>query len=247
MSTAKQTLKHHLQTRVNYLVNDSRTFLWAKLVHRETFEKQQGIGGGNFLIVIGDFACLDLLSKIYWILSKDPNEYPFIDKNAQKEFKKQAEKIKEEVDKNNFDLFFKYCTQGLRVGFQINEKEAFVNLISALYRDGIDLGLKDDRRMIEKVWNDLRTSFSHYAVPGSGNVAAFIGDAKGQAFGEIIENIAGIQTPPFIIEQSGEVTTISDLLNQYLEHINKWISNKIDVASEKQVAACLKEIKLFSI
>lgn len=245
MSTAKQTLKYHLETRINYLIEDSRTFLWAKSVNGGAFNQQKGIGGGNFLIVIGDFACLNLLSKIYWILSKNPDQYPFIDKVIQKEFEKQAKDIKKEVDKVEFELFFKYCNQGIKVGFQINEKEAFMNLIIDLYKDGIDLGLKDDRQMIEKAWDDLRKSFTHYATPGGGKVGAFTGDSfNGQTFDQIIKKIKKTKTQPFVIEESKEIIVISDLLNQYLERICNWLSKKIYAASENQVANALKEIKL---
>lgn len=247
MSTAKSTLKHHLESRVNYLVSDSRTFLWTRIVNKETFEKQKGkgIGGGNFLIVIGAFACLNLLSKIYWILSKNSDNYPLIDKLTQREFKKQAKDIKREVGKSKFELFFKYCSQGIKVGFQINEKEAFVNLVSDLYKDGINLGLKDDGRMIGKAWDDLRKSFAHYATPGGGKIGAFVGNSMGnESFEDLIKKMGKTKASPLHIEQDKEIIVSSDLLNQYLERINNWLSNKIDNASEVQVANCLKEIKL---
>lgn len=245
MSTAKSTLKYHLETRINYLVGDSRTFLWARLMNKETFEEQKGIGGGNFLIVIGDFACLNLLSKIYWILSKNSYQYPFVDKLTQKKFKEQAKNIKQEVDKSKFELFFKYCSQGVRVGFQINEKEAFVNLVRDLYRDGINLGLKNDKRMIEKAWDDLRKSFAHYATPGGGQIGAFVKNGmKKESLEDFIKEMEKTKVSPLHVKRNGEIIVFSDLLNQYLERINNWLSNKIDTASEMQVGDCLKEIRL---
>lgn len=245
MSTAKSTLKHHLKTRIDYLVGDSRTFLWARLVNKEPFEKQKGIGGGNFLIVIGAFACLNLLSKIYWILSKNSDKYPLIDKLTQKKFEQQAKNIKQEVDRSKFELFFKYCSQGVKVGFQINEKEAFVNLVSDLYRDGINLGLKDNRGLIGKAWDDLRKSFAHYATPGGGQIGAFVGGSMWNgSLEDLVREIEKIKAPPLYIKQGEEIVVVSDLLNQYLERINNWLSNKIDVASEAQVTDSLKEIKL---
>ena len=245
MSTAKSTLKYHLKTRINNLIGDSRTFLWARFMNKDAFEKQKGIGGGNFLIVIGAFACLNLLSKIYWILSKNSDQYPFIDKLTQKKFEEQAKDIKQKIDKSKFELFFKYCSQGVKVGFQINEKDAFVDLVSDLYRDGISLGLKDDRRLIEKAWDDLRKSFVHYAAPGGGQIGAFVSDSMwNKSFEELIKEMEEIKASPLHLKQDKEILVSSDLLNQYLERINNWLSNKIDAASEKQVTDCLREIRL---
>jgi len=248
MSTAKQTLKYHLETRINYLVSDSRTFLWAKFVHKKTFDKQNGIGGGNFLIVIGNFACLNLLSKVYWLLSKNPDDYLFVSKETKKEFENQVKDIRRKLDKDRFELFLKYGFQGIRLGFQINEKVAFVNLVSDLYKDGIDLGLKDEKIIIERAWDNLRISFSHYAVPGGGKIAAFVKDKKDnmrtETFNEIVESLEKTNMPPFLIEKNGDIIVLSDLLNQYVKRINNWLSSKIDAASEVQVAACLKEIKV---
>lgn len=244
MSTAKQTLKHHLEWRINFLIGDSSTFLWAKSVNGDIFFKQKGIGGGNFLITLGSFACLNLISKIYWILSKNPDDYPFIDKVAKKDFYKQKEAIKKKLGKHQFDLFFKYCSKDVREGFQINEMEAFANLVSILNKDGIDLGLGNDKRIIMKAWDDLRNQLSHLAAPGSKIAAASEDYTKGKDLANIVKKLKKDFKSPFLIKQNGEVIVHADLLNQYLTGINKWLSKKIDTAIEEKVVDCLKEMRL---
>jgi len=72
-------LGNYIESHVSLLLADIETFIWLKLDKKDDYDSasnKYGIGGGNFLSVIGLFSILDFLSQIYTIarLGKIPKK-----------------------------------------------------------------------------------------------------------------------------------------------------------------------------
>lgn len=244
----KRSLKEHLDFRVGALVNDSRTFLWVKCHHGAKFSegKNPSIGGGNFLITLGSFAALNLLAKIYWILSKDSKDYPFIDIEVKSKFSEQKKRLKDLMKNhiNEFNIFFEYCGADLREGHFIREKHAFYKLVKDLHKDKIDLGLGEDENTINKIWEDLRNSPAHIAIP-QGKVGGVYPSNQVHWRSSVLKDLERQYKTPFI-KQNGETFPVAELLNEYVLKIKEWIFMKIDSQSipEQKIRECFKLLKI---
>lgn len=244
-TSLKQSLKKHLDDRVGALVNDSRTFLFLKCYRGAKFfeGKNPPIGGGNFLIILGAFAALNLLAKIYWILSKD---YPLIDIEVKTKFFEQKKLLKDSIKdhKNKFNIFFEYCGADLREGPFIREKHAFYELVKDLHKDEIDLGLGEDEDTINKIWDDLRNSPAHIAIP-QGKVGGVYPLNQVHWSPSVLKDLEKQYKTPFI-KQNGETLPVAELLNEYVWKIKEWIFMKIDSQSisEQKIKYCFKLLEI---
>lgn len=242
MDSLKGSLKYHLDFRIGALTNDSRTFLWVKCYQGRGFYngKEPPIGGGNFLITLGAFACLNLLAKVYWILSRDQKDYPLIDKEVVREFSTQKRKIKELVKEHGdeFNIFFEYCSQDIRKGYFIREKRAFYCLVRDMYRDKINLGLGTDEEIVNKIWDDLRNAPSHRAVPA--REIGGVSPSKPMEWNfSVLDSLEKVYRTAFV-KKDGKIIVIAELLNEYVLKIKEWIFKKIDSqTSEDKIKACL--------
>ena len=70
MEPDREELKNLIEQRT-WMVNDARLFTWAKCAGRLKQLEGIGIGGGNFLMVLGLFSVLNFLSKVYYLLHDD--------------------------------------------------------------------------------------------------------------------------------------------------------------------------------
>lgn len=101
-----------ISERVKFCVNDCNTFLFAKTnIEAKNYAESSLIGGGNFIVLLASFACLDLLSYINSILDAsnkelwNKDEITELGKEKSKlsaNFKKIIRLPKENELKNNF-------------------------------------------------------------------------------------------------------------------------------------------------
>jgi hypothetical protein len=114
------------------------------------------LGGGNHLSLIGQFAILNFISKIHFILNKGRGAYIGSDKVT------KVQELKRNAPSN-----VRRYVRVPRLG-EVNEKDAFVLLVLEYPKD---VGIPKVKDKIEKVWDDLRNKISHLATIEVDNVA----------------------------------------------------------------------------
>lgn len=138
------------------MLNDVNSFIFLRSKTGLATLQQYKLGGGNHLSLIGQFAILNFIAKIHFVLNKGSRAYIGSDKVTEiKELKKSAP--------SNVKKYIRVPRLG-----EINEKSAFVLLVFEYPKD---IGLPKVRDKIEKVWDDLRNKISHLATIEVDNIA----------------------------------------------------------------------------
>jgi len=138
------------------MLNDVNSFIFLRSKTGLPILKEYKLGGGNHLSLTGQFAILNFISKIHFVLNKGGKAYVGFNK---------VTKIK--ALKRNAALNIRGYVRVPRLG-EINEKEAFVLLVLKYPKD---IGIPKAQNKIEKVWDDIRNKISHLATIEVDNVA----------------------------------------------------------------------------
>lgn len=68
----KKEVQSYIINGVKNITNDSRSFLFLRIIHTDDINnKELNIGGGNLLIAMGNFTIFEYLAKIYYGLTND--------------------------------------------------------------------------------------------------------------------------------------------------------------------------------
>lgn len=138
------------------MLNDVNSFIFLRSKNGLSILEKYKLGGGNHLSLIGQFAILNFISKIHFVLNMGKGAYVGSDEVSKiKEIKKSSQ--------SNVRKHIRVPKLG-----EMNEKEAFVLLILKYPKD---IGIPKVQAKIEKVWDDIRNKISHLATIGVDNVA----------------------------------------------------------------------------
>jgi len=138
------------------MLNDVNSFIFLRSKTGYKILEEYKLGGGNHLSLIGQFAILNFISKIHFLLNKGTTAYvgpAEVDKIT---------KLKRGAPSN-----VREYVRVPRLG-EINEKTAFVFLILKYPKN---IGIPKVQNKIEKVWDDFRNKMSHLATIEADNSA----------------------------------------------------------------------------
>jgi hypothetical protein len=138
------------------MLNDVNSFIFLRSKTGYKILEKYKLGGGNHLSLIGQFAILNFISKIHFVLN-----------NGTKAYVGSCEVEKITKLKKGTALNVRKYVRIPRLG-EINEKRAFVLLI---FKYPKDIGIPKVQNKIEKVWDDLRNKMSHLATIEADNSA----------------------------------------------------------------------------
>lgn len=138
------------------MLNDVNSFIFLRSKTGLSILREYKLGGGNHLSLIGQFAILNFISKIHFVLNKGRAAYIGSGKVT------KIQELKRSAPSN-----IRNYVRVPRLG-EINEKEAFVLLVLEYPKD---IGIPKVQYKIEKVWNDIRNKISHLATIEVDNVA----------------------------------------------------------------------------
>lgn len=217
---AKNKLKNIIKS-ASLMLNDVDTFLLMRsefIKNFEEFEISHGIGGGNFLSLIGQFAIINFLSKIYCILKK--GESAFISQKQIDEWKELKDKLKKK-EPGFWEEIKKYYEKNKpRLG-EMNESEAFV-----LFINDCPVKILANKKDTEKIWKYFRNKISHLALP-KGKVATT--KFYKYSFLEAKESVKK-SNEAAIKDNICDV----DLLNYRIKEAIEWLENEIDKRKNRQ-------------
>ncbi len=138
------------------MLNDVNSFIFLRSKNGLPILEKYKLGGGNHLSLIGQFAILNFISKIHFVLNMGRKAYVGSDKVA------KIRGIKRSAP-SNVRRYIPVPKLG-----EMNEKGAFVLLVLKYPKD---VGIPKVRDKIEKVWDDIRNKISHLATIEVDNVA----------------------------------------------------------------------------
>lgn len=156
--TTEDFITKHIKNSL-MMLNDVNSFIFLRSKKGLPILNEYKLGGGNHLSLIGQFAMLNFISKINFVLNKGGSVYIGSDKIE------NVRKIRKDTPAN-LRKYIRIPKPG-----EMNEKDAFVFLI---FKYPIDLGIPKQKEKIEKVWDDLRNKISHLATIEADNVAVAV-------------------------------------------------------------------------
>lgn len=215
---SKIILKGEIHWRVEFVVNDCRTYIFVRQDKDEWYSTHKPpMGGGNFLMAHGLFSALNFMGKIYAHL-KHREGYFYTQQNVD-DVKSTVRKLKsaevlkaiQEVDPtlNLKQLLASSAPTRWkpgRTGECIDETSVFKIFYSA-FRPEIDLGFPEDKS--NEVWNSFRNRLSHMAAPR-----------------KVIES--GGDPPTAFRTENDEWRVNVDRLTEDLILIEEWLARQID-------------------
>lgn len=229
------------------MLNDTNSFIFLRSEGLNLFKKYS-LGGGNLLMVIGQFAVLNFLSKVYAVASRGEKAY-----KTEEDVRKYLEII-ENLKQNNSEVLSKlkkYCKKP-NLG-EVNETMSFIELVKD-YPENI--GIPREETIIKKVWEDFRNKISHIATIANGNSAFVFEFQKNDSFNQAKRFIEKTNEKPFYIltkdeknkmrkeiiadnNKKGIATSTSaiagatynqirpDILSRDIRKIMRWLINRI--------------------
>jgi hypothetical protein len=166
----KEGVINELDTRVNFMVNDCRTFYSAK-----TCRFNCCIGGGNFLSILGGFSLINLLSKVNNIL----NDGKAWDEREIVAIKTEGSKLAK-----GFKKHFHIPKVG---NLKKNETDCFVELFMDT-KSRIPWGFTTTQDA-KKIWTAYRNKLTHIASPALSASALRPQDIVGVDFNKLVNAI----------------------------------------------------------
>lgn len=238
----KKQLTEHIKVRVEMLVNDCRTFIYAKtkMANDHELEEAEWPGGGNFLCTLGAFSILNLLSKINEVLDGgDINKKTDLDR-IKSEFSTFKKKFPDHAN-----LLKHLIVAGFAGNTAKSEKSCFIKL----YKDTktfINWGFskKEDAG---KFWDAFRNKLSHVALPANAVAAFSPHDIKNKNYLNIVSRESRSKSPIFGPNGINDRKEIIDALavERLVENINKiseYIVAKVDKCSDQKTIDNISEI-----
>lgn len=185
-----------IENTCGLMINDTYSFVFLRS-EGLNYLKEHSLGGGNFLMIIGQFAVLNYLAKTYSILCS--GEVVYVTQEDVKEF----ENIREDLKINHSEVWkkIKKLLKKPRLWDFINETEAFVKLI---FDYPGDLGIPKNDESMMKVWNDYRNKLSHIASIGNNNISVTLEYWDQKTYIEAKEFLENENGKPFSISSKEE-------------------------------------------
>jgi hypothetical protein len=237
--TAREVLQREVAKRAEWIINDCRTFFRVRhdklKWYQESIASSLPLGGGNFLMLMGQLNVIGLLAKVYLHLAC-PDEFATdADVRAVKEAKKEiVEKLpllKIVVKENR--------TQWRPPRpYECNEEKAFRKLTVAM-AEKVDLGIIGSSAT--DVWKQLRNNLTHMAWPeGSVAVCQFPFNSRDA---EIEIDKLG---PPFRYLEDRRIWQCNvDRLNLMIPRVVAWLLEEIRACpNDDRVEAALRWMRI---
>ncbi|KKQ85821.1 MAG: hypothetical protein UT54_C0061G0004 [Candidatus Daviesbacteria bacterium GW2011_GWB1_39_5] len=185
-----------IENTCHLMLNDTYSFVFLRSEGLK-YLKKHSLGGGNLLMVIGQFAVLNFLAKVYVVVRNGTKSY-VIEKDigAYEESITNIKKKYPEIWK----VVRKYC-QKPRLWEVKNETEAFVRLILDYPED---IGISKNEDAVKKVWRDFRNKISHIATIANGNMSLTFEFQKGQDFEYARKFLENVKQKSFFIRNQEE-------------------------------------------
>jgi hypothetical protein len=228
MTPAKGRLQEETKMRVEYLVDDCRTFFKVRHDHGDWLhgEHDKALGAGNFLTALGLFAALNFAAKVHLHLI-DPKAFTTEADNLMvKEAIVKARKLEE----------LKPAAQKLIAPFVggCNEEQAFQDMVRAM-KSEIDLGLTGEEP--KDIWKRYRNALTHMSWP-TGMVLVQKSE-KSSAEAERISKSG----PTAFWKQAGQWALSVDRLLLDMDAILEWLCRQIEQCEhDERIDAALKWI-----
>ncbi len=141
----------------------------------------------------------------------------------------------------DFDHYLTPGSTGVRDG-QVNETDAFSELVEYLQTSGVDLGLAVDKTSNKDVWRRIRSELTHMSWPDAA-ISSFqsSGTMHGNSLNYLEESLKGFATP-FLDHPDYGTTCNVDRLYLMIPDVIETVSTAIDSAEEKNVTKTYKWI-----
>ncbi|MBI2597024.1 hypothetical protein HYW41_02620 [Candidatus Daviesbacteria bacterium] len=247
MDHVKKSSIELIENTSHLMINDTYSFIFLRSEGLEHL-KEHSLGGGNLLMVIGQFAVLSFLAKVYLILKN--GDSPYISEKDIEQYNNDVNKVKE-TSPETWKQIKMYCKKPRL--WEVNETKAFTQLISDFPEN---IGIPKEKDSIEKAWNDFRNKISHIATIANGNTALVFEFQEGQSFKSSKKFLDEVKEKSFLIRsqkerdkirkeiiaennQKGIATSTSliasatynqirpDLLSRDIQKIMQWLMGKI--------------------
>ncbi len=236
----KQEISEHVQSRVKMLINDCRTFIYAK-IHLGSDKNQNlvnYVGGGNFLCALGIFSLLNLLGKINEVVDGgDINTKENITQ-IKKEFFSFRKKYPDEAT-----LLNQLVVSGFSGNPKKSEKDCFIKLFNDT-KDFINWGL--DNKTAGSFWSNFRNKLSHIAIPADAVAGLPPEKIKDKDFFEILDAVKNSKYPIYGKNgiRDGEVVD-AIAIERFTESIPKianYVVEKIKKVESEEILHNITEI-----
>lgn len=179
-----------IENTCNLMINDTYSFIFLRSEGLSSLKKQS-LGGGNLLMVIGQFAVLSFLAKVYLILKNGDSSY--ISEKDIEQYNVDVKKVKE-TNPETWKQIKLYCKKPRL--WEVNETEAFVRLILD-YPENI--GIPKNENSIREVWQDFRNKISHIGTIANGNMALSFEFQEGETFNGAVKFLEEMKQESFHI------------------------------------------------
>jgi len=206
----RNALKSILRQRVDFLRPDFETFLWLRTDGRASMDRNR-LGGGNLLILLGEFAILNLIAKTYKVL-----------RTGASLLRSDSDDALEALRTCQIEY---PALRAIRVSnWEVSERNAFIGLA----RDyPLDFGLGQDREHIGRAWDRIRNKLSHMATLEKDTVAVALSFSEDITYKDAKDAIR-VRTQPSFEHRGETLLCYVDLLNDDLERITDWICHDVE-------------------